>query len=146
MKVNWSGGAAQTNCVLCAALLTRVILSSNSVPDPDSAVRSSEKADVRSVLIGPGPGRTFPDTFRLAAVTPAFRTGGSWKVTILSSKVKSPWNPTSLFSASMAVVVTIVSVSPNPLPPHTGSVLQPARNQRAVRGVNSPSPKQQAIR
>ena len=61
---------------------------------------------MRSVLIGPGPGRTFPDTFQLPPVSPAFRTGSLWKVTTLSSKVKSPWNPTSLFFASMSVVLT----------------------------------------
>ena len=42
MKRNWSGGAAQINCVLCAALLTLLILSSNSVPDPESGVKSFE--------------------------------------------------------------------------------------------------------
>ena len=42
MKMNWSGDGAQSNCVLCAALLTPVIFSSNSVPDPDSAVKSFE--------------------------------------------------------------------------------------------------------
>ena len=30
---------------------------------------------MRSVLIGPGPSRTFPDTFQLPAVSPAFCTG-----------------------------------------------------------------------
>ena len=107
MKMKWSGGAAQINCVPCAALLTLVILSSNSVPDPESGVKSFEKADMRSVLIGPVPGRTFPDTFQLPPVSPAFCTGSLWKVTTLSSKVKSPWNPTSLFFASMVVVVTL---------------------------------------
>ena len=61
---------------------------------------------MRSVLIGPGPSRTFPDTFQLPAVSPAFDTGWLWKVTTLSSKVKSPWNPTSLFVASIAEVLT----------------------------------------
>ena len=42
MKMNWSGGAAQSNGVLCAALLTLVILSSNSVPDPDNGVKLLE--------------------------------------------------------------------------------------------------------
>src|SRR6202049_4472359 len=106
MKMKLSGGAAQSNCVLCAALLTLVILSSNTVPDPDSGVKSFEKADTRSVLIGPGPGSTFPDTFQLPPVIPAFCTGSLWKLTTLSSKVKSPWNPTSLFFASMADVLT----------------------------------------
>ena len=57
MKMKLSGGAAQINCVVGAALLTLVILSSNNVPDPESGVRSSENADMRSVLIGPGPGQ-----------------------------------------------------------------------------------------
>ena len=47
-----SGGCAQINCVVGAALLTLVIRSSNNVPDPESGVRSSEKADMRNVLIG----------------------------------------------------------------------------------------------
>ena len=61
---------------------------------------------MRSVLIGPAPGRTFPETFQLPAVSPAFRTGSLWKVITLSSKVKSPWNPTNLLFASVADVVT----------------------------------------
>ena len=77
MKMNWSGAAAQVNGVLSAARLTRFILSSNSVPDPESGWKSFEKADTRSVLIGPGPGSTFPDTFQLPPVSPAFCTGCS---------------------------------------------------------------------
>ena len=42
MKMKEFGGAAQINCVLWAALLTRVILNSNSVPDPESGVKSFE--------------------------------------------------------------------------------------------------------
>jgi len=42
MKMNWSGGAAQSHGVPCAALLTLVILSSNSVPDPERGVKSFE--------------------------------------------------------------------------------------------------------
>ena len=78
MKKKWLGGAAHFNGVLSAALLTRVILSSNSVPDPFSVAKSVEKADMRSVLIGPVPGRTFPDTFQLPPVIPALCTGGLW--------------------------------------------------------------------
>src|SRR6266446_7486907 len=106
MKMNWSGAGAQVNCVPCAALLTLVILSSNRVPDPESGAKSFEKADIRSVLIGPLPGITFPDTFQLQAVSPAFWTGGLSKVIALSSKVKSPWNPTRLFFASISEVLT----------------------------------------
>jgi hypothetical protein len=61
---------------------------------------------MRSVLIGPVPARTFPDTFQLPPVSPAFDTGGLWKVTTLSSKVKSPWNPTRLLFASISEVLT----------------------------------------
>ena len=42
MKKKWSGGAAQRNGVLSAALLTRVNFSSNSVPEPDSGTKSFE--------------------------------------------------------------------------------------------------------
>ena len=42
MKMNWSGGAAQISCVPCTALPTRLILSSNSVPDRESGVKSFE--------------------------------------------------------------------------------------------------------
>jgi hypothetical protein len=48
-------------------------------------VKSFEKADTRSVLIGPGPGSMFPDTFQLLAVSPAFCTGGLEKVRTVSS-------------------------------------------------------------
>ena len=107
MKMKLSGGAAQSNCVLApGVLLALVILSSNSVPAPESGVRLFEKADMRSVLIGPAPARTFPDTFQVPPVSPAFCTGSLSKEIILSSKVKSPWKPTSLFFASMAEVVT----------------------------------------
>ena len=77
MKKKWSGGAAQRNCVLSAALLTLVMRNSNSVPDPFSGAKSFEKANMRSVLIGPVPGRTFPATFQLPPVTPAFAPAGS---------------------------------------------------------------------
>src|SRR5204863_9102153 len=74
IKMNWSGAGAQVNwvaCPACAAWLTLVILSSKSVPDPDSGAKSVEKAEIRSVLIGPVPARTLPDTFQLLAVSPA---------------------------------------------------------------------------
>ena len=53
-----------------------------------------EKAETRSVLIGPGPGRIFPDTFQLVPVSPAGSVNGLEKVTTLWSKVKSAWKPT----------------------------------------------------
>src|SRR5205823_4235740 len=56
--------------------------------------------------IGPAPGRTLPDTFQLPAVSPAFCTGWFSKVTTLSSKVMSPWNPTRLLFASISEVFT----------------------------------------
>ena len=91
-----SGGAAQISAVFApGVLLTRVMFRLNRVPEPDSGVVPSfEKAEMRSVLIGPGPGRTFPDTFQLPAVIPALDTGGLWNVTTVESKVKSPWKPT----------------------------------------------------
>src|SRR5439155_17310060 len=107
MKMKLFGGAAQSKSVLApGVLLTLVILRSNNVPDPFSGVKSFEKAEIRRVLIGPAPGRTFPDTFQLPPVSPAFCTGWLWKVTTLSSKVKSPWNPTSSSFAFMAEVLT----------------------------------------
>ena len=100
-------GAAQVSAVLApGVLLTLVMFRLNRVPEPDSGVKSFEKADMRSVLIGPAPGRTLPDTFQLPAVSPAFDTGGLWKVTTVSSKVKSPWNPTRLSAALIAEVTT----------------------------------------
>ena len=61
---------------------------------------------MRSLLIGPAPGRMFPDTFQLLAVSPAADTGGFWNVTTVSSNVKSPWNPIRL-SAALITEVTI---------------------------------------
>ena len=66
----------------------------NSVPDPFSGVKSFEKADMRRVLIVPGPVlRMFAETFQLVAVSPAEFVYGDEKVTIAESKVKSPWKP-----------------------------------------------------
>ena len=96
MKTKLFGGGAQTNwLVLPGVLLTRSILRLKSVPDPLSGVKSSEKADMRKVLIGPGPGRMFAVTFQFPPpVSPAACTKGAGKVTTVSSKVKSPWKPT----------------------------------------------------
>ena len=87
-------------------LLTLVMFRLNRVPEPESGVKSFEKADMRSVRIGPAPGITLPDTFQLVAVSPAPETGVAWKVTIVSLKVKSPWNPTRLLEALMVEVAT----------------------------------------
>ena len=107
MKKKLSGGAAQVSAVLApGVLLTRVMFRLNKVPEPDSGVKSFEKAETRSVRIGPGPGRTLPDTFQLPPVSPAFETGGFWKVTTVSSNVKSPWNPIRLSAALIAEVTT----------------------------------------
>src|SRR5436190_1696487 len=109
------GGATQSNWVVPANGLTRRVLNSNNAPSPDNGVRSSEKAEMRRVLIGlaagPGPGSTLPDTFQLPAVSPASCTGGSWNVTILSSKVKSPWNPISFLFGSISEVFTAATKS-----------------------------------
>src|SRR5438105_10156713 len=102
------GGATQSNWVVSDVF--RFMFSSNNVPEPDNGVRSNENAESRNVLsgpaAGPGPGSTFPDTFQFPPVNPAVWTGGSWKVTILSSKMKSPWNPIRFAFLSIAEVVT----------------------------------------
>ena len=87
-------------------LLTLVMFRLKRAPAPESGVKSFEKAEMRSVLIGPPPGITFPDTFQLLAVSPVLDTGGFWKVTTVSSKVKSPWNPIRLSEELSAEVTT----------------------------------------
>ena len=67
-------------------LLTRSILRLNSVPIPFSGVKSSEKAEMRNVLIVPGPVlRMFEETFQLLLVSPAASTCGVAKPTIAES-------------------------------------------------------------
>src|SRR5450631_3185454 len=106
MKKKLSGSGFQVSAVLAPEVpLTRVMFRWNRVPEPDIGVKSFEKPDTRSVLIGPPPGRTLPDTFQLLAVSPAPEIGGFWKVTIDALNGKSPWNPTSL-SAALIVEVT----------------------------------------
>ena len=96
MKIKLLGGWAQTNGLMSpGVLLTRSILRLNSVPDPDSGVKSFEKADMDSVFTEPGPVlRMFEETFQLLAVSPAPCTCGVAKPTTAESKVKSPWKPT----------------------------------------------------
>src|SRR5438105_2999981 len=107
IKIKLLGGATQVSAVLAPGVpLTLVIFRLKRVPEPESGVKSVEKADMRSVLIGPVPGRTFPDTFQLVAVSPAVDTGGTWKVATVSSKVKSPWNPIRLSEGLRAEVTT----------------------------------------
>src|SRR5437016_9734491 len=107
IKIKSFGEAAQVSAVLApGVLLTLVMFRLNRVPEPESGVKSVEKADMRRVLIGPPPGITLPDTFQLVAVSPAVDTGGFWKVTTVSSKVKSPWNPIRLSEGLMAEVTT----------------------------------------
>src|SRR5450432_3638684 len=106
MKKKLSGSGFQVRAVFAPeVLLTRVMFRWNRVPEPESGVKSFEKAEMRSVLIGPPPGRTLPDTFQLLPVSPAPEIGGLWKVTIEELNVKSPWNPTSP-SAGLIVEVT----------------------------------------
>src|SRR5438477_9590100 len=107
MKKKLFGGAAQVSAVFApGVLLTLVMFRLNRVPEPESGVKSFEKADMRSVRIGPPPGIMFPDTFQLAAVSPVPDTGVPWKVTTVSSKVKSPWNPIRLSDGLRAEVTT----------------------------------------
>ena len=95
MKIKLSGSGRQTKGLISpGVLLTLSILSLYSVPTPDRGVKSFEKADTRSVLIGPGPGRRFADMPQLPAVSPAFSTNGAERVTTVSLKVKSLWKPT----------------------------------------------------
>ena len=102
-----SGAAAHVNGVLApCVLLTRVMFKTKRVPEPDNGVESMEKAETRRVRTGPGPGRTLPETFQLVPVSPAAETGGFWKVTTVSSKVKSPWKANKLSEALKAVVET----------------------------------------
>ena len=91
-----------TRCVALTLCHVRIVQS----PEPESGVKLFEKAETRSVLIGPDPGRTLPDTFRSLAVSPAPDTGGFWKATTVSSKVKSPWNPARLSASLISDVTT----------------------------------------
>src|SRR5438477_8422732 len=77
MKKKLFGGAAQVSAVFApGVLLTLVMFRLNRVPEPESGVKSFEKADMRSVLVVPGPLlRTLPETFQLLAVSPAPDTG-----------------------------------------------------------------------
>src|SRR5438067_10355309 len=78
MKKKLFGGAAQVSAVFApGVLLTLVMFRLNRVPEPESGVKSFEKAEMRRVLIGPPPGRTFPVTFQLPAVSPAPETGAA---------------------------------------------------------------------
>ena len=96
MKIKLFGGWAQANGLVAPCVLpTRSILRLNNVPIPFSGVKSSEKADMRKVLIVPGPVlRIFEETFQLVPVSPDPCTCGVAKPTTAESKVKSPWKPT----------------------------------------------------
>ena len=96
MKIKLFGVWAQTNGLVAPWVLpTRSIRRLNSVPIPFSGVKSSEKAEMRKVLIVPGPVlRMFAETFQLVPVSPAPWTCGVAKPTTAESKVKSPWKPT----------------------------------------------------
>src|SRR5436190_20872062 len=86
MKRKLFGGAAQVSAVFApGVLLTLVMFRLNRVPEPESGVKSFEKAEMRRVLIGPPPGIMFPDTFQLLAVSPALDTGGLWMLNNVSS-------------------------------------------------------------
>ena len=107
MKKKSLGDAAQISGVLVpGVLLTLTKFSWNKFPEPESGVKSFEKAETRKVLIVPAP-MTFPETFQFVPVSPVPDTGGFWNVTTDESKVKSPWNPTRLSAPLSVVVVTI---------------------------------------
>ena len=96
MKKKLFGSAAQTNGLVSpGVLLTLSILRLNSIPIPFKGVKSSEKAEMRRVLVVPGPLlRMLEETFQLVEVSPAPATCGVAKPTTAESKVKSPWKPT----------------------------------------------------
>src|SRR5205809_1276030 len=77
IKIKLFGGAAQVSAVLApGVVLTLVMFRLNRVPEPASGVKSFEKADMRSVLVVPGPLlRTLPVTFQLLAVSPPLEIG-----------------------------------------------------------------------
>lgn len=107
MKKKSLGDAAQISGVLApGVLLTLTKFSWNKFPEPESGVKSFEKAETRNVLIVPAP-MTFPETFQFVPVSPVPDTGGLWNVKTDESKVKSPWNPTRLSPLLSVVVVTI---------------------------------------
>ena len=98
-KIKLSGAGFQTSVlVLPGVLLTLSILRLKSGPAPFSGVKSFEKADMRSVLIVPGPVLImFEETFQLVPVSPAPCVAPgetARKVHTAESKVKSPWKPT----------------------------------------------------
>ena len=67
-------------------LLTRSILRTYRVPEPESGVKSFEKADTRTVLIVPGPLLIMLDeTFQLTAVSPEGEQAGAAKLTLAES-------------------------------------------------------------
>ena len=105
-KKLFCGGSQVRGVFAPTVLLTLTMFRLNNVPEPESGVKSFENADIRNVLIGPPPGRTFPVTFQFVPVSPAPDTGGLWKVTTDESKVKSPWNPTRLSAPLITEVVT----------------------------------------
>ena len=87
MKKKLSGSGFQVSAVFApGVLLTLIMFKLNRVPGPESGVKSSEKADMRSVLIVPGPVlRMFEETFQLLAVSPAPETCGVEKPIIAES-------------------------------------------------------------
>ena len=117
MKMNWLGELAQTRFVEVPAAPTRNGLNSNKVPLPLSGVKSFENADMRKVLVEPGPElMTLALTFQLPPVSPAFCTGGESvplvvKLMTLESKVKSPWNPIWVVVIGSITVTVVGTVS-----------------------------------
>ena len=99
MKIKLFGSGFQTSVLVSpGVLLTLSILTLKSVPVPFSGVKSFEKADMRRVLVVPGPLLiTLLETFQLTAVSPAACVGPGEvvrKVHTAESKRKSPWKPT----------------------------------------------------
>ena len=73
MKRKLFGAGLQSNGLVApTVLLTLRISSSYSVPDPFRGAKSFAKADTRRVFIVAVVVRTFPVTFQLPLVSPAF--------------------------------------------------------------------------
>ena len=86
-------------------LLTLIIFKLNRAPEPESGTKLFWNPETRRVLIGPAPS-TFAFRFQSGEVNAVAETGELWKLMIVESKVKSPWNPIRLSEASMLVVLT----------------------------------------
>jgi len=101
MKMKLFGTGRHSKVVEPGVAITLNGRSSKRVPEPFNGTKLAMKAEIRSVLIVPGPVlRTLAETFQFGSlVSAALCTGGELlplvaKLITAESKVKSPWNPT----------------------------------------------------